>query len=147
MELISTKVCKTSDIGVNENLFGGRMLSWLDESGAIMACDKANTRNIVTLKIEEVLFKLPVKVNDHIRIYGEVVKVGNSSITLKLEARRKSFFDSELYNTDINYINDFQDEDLEKEIIVCSTNVIFVQVDYNGHSLKFTKKKKKKINA
>lgn len=120
MELISTKVCKTNDIGLNDNLFGGIMLSWLDESGYILASDKTNSENMVTLKMEEVLFKLPVKVNEHVRIYGEIIKVGNSSISIHLEARRRNF------NNEI------------KETVVCSTFVTFVQIGSDGHSLKFT---------
>jgi acyl-CoA thioesterase YciA len=136
MELISTKVCKTSDIGINDNLFGGVMLSWLDESGFLLATDKACNKNMVTLKIEEVLFKLPVKVNDHIKIYGEVANIGNSSMTIKLEAKVKNF----MYLV----FKDSKDEDLlprafEKEILVCSTTAVFVQIGIDGHSLKFTK--------
>ena len=37
MELISTHVCKSSDVGFHGNLFGGVMLSWLDEAGAAFA--------------------------------------------------------------------------------------------------------------
>ena len=55
MRLISTNVCKTSNIGVNNNLFGGVMLSWLDEAGAIMSSDVCNTQSMVTIKIDEVL--------------------------------------------------------------------------------------------
>jgi acyl-CoA thioesterase YciA len=72
MKLISTKICKTSDIGVNDNLFGGTMLAWLDEAGGIMASSVCCSSNLVTLKIEEVLFKEPVKVKQQIRIYGKV---------------------------------------------------------------------------
>jgi len=133
MKLITSKVCKTSDIGVNENLFGGTLLAWLDESAAIMACDIVESKSMVTLKIDEVLFKQPVKVNDHIKIYGEVVKVGNSSITLKLEARRRIFFYGE-------YL-----QHKEKETVVCSTNIVFVQIDLNGNSCKFTETQR--VNA
>ena len=42
MKLITINICKTSDIGINNNLFGGTMLSWLDEAGAIM---DTNVRN------------------------------------------------------------------------------------------------------
>lgn len=133
MELISTKVCKTSDIGINDNLFGGVMLSWLDETGFLLATDKACYKNMVTLKIEEVLFKLPVKVNDHIRIYGEITHVGNSSITINLEARRRNFAE-ECYT--IRAMAPLCDN---KETLVCSTNVIFVQIGTDGHSLKFSK--------
>src|SRR5512137_1585338 len=91
MELISTKICKTSDIGINNNLFGGTMLSWLDEAGGTMASSVCCTPQMITLKIDEVLFKKPVKVNEHIRIYGRVEKVGHTSIGLYIEARRFDF--------------------------------------------------------
>ena len=67
MRLISTKICKTSDIGVNNYLFGGRMLSWLDESGATMAAEEACSQNVVTLKMDQVLFKKPLSINPEIR--------------------------------------------------------------------------------
>ena len=31
MRLLGTKVCKKHDLGVHNNLFGGTMLSWIDE--------------------------------------------------------------------------------------------------------------------
>jgi len=114
MRLISTKICKTSNIGINNNLFGGRMLSWLDESGGTMAAEEVCSQNVVTLKMDQVLFKKPVKVNDHIRIYGKVLKMGNSSVSLLLEARRFDF--------------DFHNEDT-----VCSTQMTFVKIDENGN--------------
>jgi acyl-CoA thioesterase YciA len=116
MDLISTKICKTSDIGVNHNLFGGTMLSWLDEAGGILASFVCCTPNMITLKIDEVLFKLPVKVNQHIRIYGQVLSIGNTSISLYLEARR---FDFESH----------------EEEIVCSTKAVFVRIDHDGNAV------------
>jgi acyl-CoA thioesterase YciA len=116
MEHISTKICKTSDIGVNNNLFGGTMLSWLDEAGGIMASYKCCTPQIITLKIDEVIFKLPVKVNQHIRIYGKVIGIGRTSISLYLEARRFIF-------------------ESHSEEVVCSTKAIFVRIDSEGRSV------------
>ena len=113
MELISTKICKTSDIGINNNLFGGSMLSWLDEAGGAMASLVCCTPQVITLKIDEVLFKKPVKVNEHIRIYGKVEKVGRTSISLYLEARRFKFSSHD-------------------EETVCSTKVVFVRIDPQG---------------
>ena len=115
MRLISTKICKTSDIGVNNNLFGGVMLAWLDEAGGIMASELCCTPNMITLKMNEVLFKKPVKANDHIRIYGKPMSVGNSSVSLYVEARRFCF-------------------DTFDEETVCSTKIVFVKVDQNGNS-------------
>ncbi len=116
MELISTKICKTSDIGVNDNLFGGAMLSWMDEAAGSYAAIKCCTPNMITLKIDEVLFKGPVKVKEHIRIYGKVLGIGKSSIKLLIEARRLLFRKKE-------------------EVVVCSTQIVFVRIDDNGKSI------------
>lgn len=116
MKLISTKICKTSDIGINNNLFGGAMLSWLDEAGGTFAAEMACSPNMITLKMDEVIFKKPVKVNDHIRIYGKILKVGNSSISLLIEARRFNF--------------DHHDEET-----VCSTTMLFVNIGQDGRSV------------
>ena len=113
MKLISTNICKTSDIGVNDNLFGGTMLSWLDEAGGIMASCVCSSNNVITLKMEEVLFKKPVKVKDHVRIYGKVRHIGNTSLKLSLEART------------VNLIGNSED-------LVCSTCVVYVNVDDQG---------------
>jgi acyl-CoA thioesterase YciA len=111
----------TSDIGINNNLFGGRMLSWLDEAGGTMAAEESCSPNMITLKMDEVLFKMPVKVNDHIRIYGSVVAVGTSSVSLYLEARRFCF-------------------ETRNEEAVCSTKMLFVNIDQDGKSKPIDKK-------
>jgi acyl-CoA thioesterase YciA len=116
MELISTKICKTSDIGVNDNLFGGALLSWMDEAGGSFASTRCGTPNMITLKIDEVLFKEPVKVKEHIRIYGKILGVGKSSIKIRVEARRI----------------DFANKD---EVLVCSTQMLFVRINEQGKSI------------
>ena len=120
MKLISTYLCKTSDIGVNDNLFGGRMLSWLDEAGGIMASSISKSANVITLKMDEVLFLRPVKVKEQIRIYGKVDKIGNTSISLYLEARRHCVEENE-------------------ESQVCSTKMLFVSIDEKGKPKKIIK--------
>ncbi|MCF8369802.1 MAG: hypothetical protein K9G76_12250 [Bacteroidales bacterium] len=116
MELISTKICKTSDIGVNDNLFGGSLLSWMDEAGGSYACTKCCTPNMITLKIDEVIFKKPVKVKEHIKIYGKILGIGKSSIKLLVEARRVNFTGS-------------------MEESVCSTQMLFVRIDQKGNAI------------
>jgi acyl-CoA thioesterase YciA len=127
MELISTKICKTSDIGINNNLFGGTMLSWLDEAGGAMASLVCCTPQVITLKIDQVLFKKPVKVNEHIRIYGQVDKVGHTSVALYLEARRFNFLSHE-------------------EETVCSTKVIYVRINPLGKPVEIDLEIRKKYN-
>jgi acyl-CoA thioesterase YciA len=84
-QLIVSKLCKTLDLGVNGNLFGGRLLEWLDEAGAIFAYKQVRGY-VVTVKVSEVLFKVPVHERDIIDIMGAVKDVGNSSITIEMDA-------------------------------------------------------------
>lgn len=115
MELISTKICKTSDIGIHDNLFGGTLLAWMDEAGGTYAATKCCTPNMITLKIDEVLFKKPVKVKEHIKIYGKILGLGKSSLKVLVEARRVNFRESH-------------------EDTVCSTEMLFVRIDQNGEA-------------
>jgi acyl-CoA thioesterase YciA len=126
MQLISTKICKTSDIGIHNNLFGGTMLAWLDEAGGTMAAELACTPNMITLKMNEVLFKRPVRVSDHIRIYGRLVKAGNSSLTLSIVARKFCFRKND-------------------EETVCSTTMLYVNIDENGKSNPIEKSIREKL--
>ncbi len=126
MKLISTKICKTSDIGVNNNLFGGMMLQWLDEAGGVMASSLCCTPNMITLKMDKVVFKLPVKVKEHIRIYGKVDRVGNSSLNLCLEARRFNF-------------------ENKKEESVCTTKMLFVKINSEGKASPIDPERRKEI--
>ena len=115
MHYVATKICRASEIGYNGNLFGGTMLSWLDEAGAAFAGYLCRTPNMVTLKMDEVLFKSPVKISHHVRIYARTHRIGTSSLTIEIEARRFDF-------------------DLDAEEIVCSTRIMYVKIDQEGKS-------------
>jgi acyl-CoA thioesterase YciA len=123
---ISTKVCKTSDIGVHGNLFGGIMMSWLDEAGATLASFLCCTPNMITLKMEEVIFRKPVKGGDHIHILGNVERIGRTSLTLFIEARRFNFLSKETEP-------------------VCSTRIIYVKINDDGIAIPIEDEIKKKI--
>ena len=126
MELISTKICKTSDIGVNDNLFGGTLLAWMDEAGATYAAMKCCTPNMITLKIDEVVFKKPVKVKQHIKIYAKIMGVGKTSLKIFVEARNVKFKE--------NY-----------EDIVCSTQMLFVRINAEGEAIPIDEDNRVKI--
>jgi acyl-CoA thioesterase YciA len=113
MELITTKICMTLDIGVNNSLFGGNMLAFLDEAAAAYSCQLCDTPRMVTKKIEEVVFENPVKVGNILKIYGEVDKIGTTSITVKLEARKHNVYTGQ-------------------QKLVCSTKMVFVRIDDEG---------------
>lgn len=103
----------TKDLGVHGNLFGGNMLSWIDEAAGTMAATVSQSPNMVTLKINEVIFLKAVKVGYMIKIYGEVSRIGTTSITLKVEARKLNVMTLE-------------------EILVVETEITFVRIDEYG---------------
>ena len=126
-ELISTHFCKTKQVGYHGNLFGGIMLSWLDEAGAAFACQASDTPRMVTKHIAAVSFEKPVRPGQIIKIYGKVKKVGNSSITIRLEARRHSVYNG-------------------TQKLVCSTEMVFVRIDGDGEAIPLSEKVKVKYD-
>ena len=55
MELITTHICKALEIGVHGNMFGGTMMSLIDESSAAYAAQLCDTPRMVTIKIDELV--------------------------------------------------------------------------------------------
>jgi acyl-CoA thioesterase YciA len=127
MDLITTYFCKASQVGYHGNLFGGRMLAWLDEAGAAFACQACDSPRMVTKHISSVTFEKPVRPGQIIKIYGEVIKVGNTSISIRLEARRHSVYNG-------------------TQRLVCSTEMVFVRIDGDGEAIPLGQKVKAKYN-
>ena len=71
-------------------IFGGIILSYIDLAGAVPAHQVVSGR-LVTVAMREVVFHAPVFVGDVVSFYAEVVKVGNTSITVHVvvEAERR----------------------------------------------------------
>jgi acyl-CoA thioesterase YciA len=71
---------------------------------------------MVTKSISGVTFEKPVRPGQIIKIYGDVVEIGTTSITISLEARRHSVYNGS-----------------QKK--VCSIDMIFVRIDGDGESV------------
>tara|TARA_R110000824_G_scaffold49934_1_gene139927 strand:+ start:94 stop:489 length:396 start_codon:yes stop_codon:yes gene_type:complete len=92
VDLISTHIVKTSDIGFHGNLFGGKLMAWVDAAAAAYASQKCDTPRVVTVLIDKCEFKEPTRQGQLIKIYGEVDKVNNTSIELNIEARSHNVY-------------------------------------------------------
>lgn len=71
-------------------IFGGVILSYLDQAGAEGAY-RGGAQRVVTAAMKEVVFHEPVFVGDLVSFYADVVKRGRTSITIKVavEASRR----------------------------------------------------------
>ncbi len=66
------------------DIFGGWIMAQVDMAGAVVASERAGSR-VVTIAVTEFLFKEPVFVGDLISCYGEIIKIGRTSITVRVE--------------------------------------------------------------
>jgi acyl-CoA thioesterase YciA len=67
----------------------------------------------VTVKVGELIFRKPLRSGNHARIYGQVLALGNTSITLYMDVRRYNLYSAE-------------------ESSVCTTTITFVRIDDDG---------------
>ena len=94
-------------------IFGGVLLSYIDQAGAIHANDVAekedSTTKLVTVAMDRIEFKEPVLVGDVVSFYVSTITTGKSSITVQVDA--------------------FADSDRFAERFVTKAILVFVAVD------------------
>jgi len=67
------------------DIFGGWVLSQMDIAGSICAVERVQGR-VATVAVEAMTFIAPVKVGDVLCVYTSIERVGNTSITIAMEA-------------------------------------------------------------
>ena len=72
------------DTNAHGTIFGGVLLSYIDQAGAIEAARHVRQK-LVTVAIKEVVFHNPVFVGDVVSFIGSVKRVGRTSITVSIE--------------------------------------------------------------
>ena len=87
MRFHTRKWVKPQDLNPNHTLFGGQLLAWIDEELALYSIVQLENPRIVTKHMSEINFISSAKQGDIVEIGIDVVKFGNSSLTLKCEAR------------------------------------------------------------
>jgi len=77
------------DTNAMGTIFGGIILSYIDQAGAVEAFSHVPGR-LVTVAMHEVVFHAPVFVGDLVSFYAETERVGHTSITVRVtvEAHR-----------------------------------------------------------
>ena len=78
------------DTNSQGTIFGGVILSYIDTAGAIEAHRHTRMERFVTVAMREVIFHKPVFVGDLVSFYCETVRIGKTSITVRVivEAER-----------------------------------------------------------
>ena len=126
MELLNTHPIKKSDLGFHGNLFGGKLLSWIDAAAygySIQICD---TPRMVTVSIDKCNFEKPGREGQLLKIYGFPSEVGNTSVTLYMEARAHNVYTG-------------------KQAVVLKTHIKFVHIDEDSHPIPIGEKGRRRI--
>lgn len=89
MNYYTRRLIRPNDLNVNESLFGGQLLSWIDEEAAIYASCQMKHDRVVTKYISEIDFKASARTGDILEFGLEVVDFGRTSITTRCEVRSK----------------------------------------------------------
>ena len=126
MELISTHPIKKSDLGFHGNLFGGKLMSWLDSAAAGYSMQLCDTPRMVTVSIDQCNFERPARESQLLKIYGRPSSLGNTSVTLYMEARAHNVYTG-------------------KQDLILKTNITFVQIDDGGNPIPIADKARNRI--
>jgi len=121
MELLNTYLIKKSDLGFHNNLFGGTILSWVDVSAAAYAMQICDTPKMVTVLIEKCYFEKPAKEGQLVKIYSDILEIGNTSLTLYIEVRSHNVYTG-------------------KQKMILKTNIKFVKIDDEGSPIPISDK-------
>jgi acyl-CoA thioesterase YciA len=127
MELLNTHPIKKSDLGFHGNLFGGKLLAWIDEAAAGYSMQLCDTPRMVTISIDKCFFEKPAKESQLLKIYGYPTAVGNTSVTLYLEARAHNVYTG-------------------KQVNILKTHIKFVHIDEEGNPIPIGEKGRTRIN-
>ena len=89
-ELSVRLIAMPKDTNANGDIFGGWVISQMDQAGGIRAAEKAQGR-VVTVAIDAMTFIRPVRVGDVLSVYTAVDKIGRSSLKIHIEAWAQRF--------------------------------------------------------
>lgn len=125
MDLVATHLVKKSDLGFHSNLFGGKILSWIDIAAAAYCMQVCDNPRMVTIVIDRCEFKKPAKEGQLVKIYADVEEIGNSSAIINIEARAHNVYSGE-------------------QKVIVSTKIKFVRIDENGDPIPISDRVKAK---
>ena len=83
-ELLLRTLAMPADANPSGDIFGGWLMSQMDMAGDILVQELTRGR-CVTVAVDAFKFQQPVKVGDVVCCHGRVIRIGTTSVTLKLE--------------------------------------------------------------
>ncbi|MBK0120714.1 acyl-CoA thioesterase [Delftia sp. S67] len=91
-ELVLKVIPMPADVNANGDIFGGWVMAQVDLAGSVLPSRLGQSR-MVTVAVNEFIFKQPVRVGDILSFYSSVQRVGRTSVTVDVEVYAERFAD------------------------------------------------------
>lgn len=114
------------DTNANGDIFGGWIMSQMDIAGGMLSIEITGGR-AVTIAVDAMKFIKPVKVGDVVCCYGKVTRIGNTSVTIRLEVWVKPS------------LREMKSEKENEFFMVTEASFTYVAVDHEGRKRLFKK--------
>lgn len=103
------------DTNAQGTIFGGVILSYLDQAGAIRA-RRLGCRRVVTVAMDSIVFREPVFVGDVLSFHTSLITVGRTSCRVRVEV-----------------VSERSDDPCGRHVPVTSAEIVYVAVDESRH--------------
>ena len=95
-ELVMKVIPMPADCNANGDIFGGWVMAQVDLAGSVIPARYTQGR-MATVAVNEFIFKQPVRVGDILSFFSKVVRIGRTSITVKIEVYAERHFKQGVY--------------------------------------------------
>ena len=102
-------IAMPADANPAGDIFGGWLMAQMDLAAGNVAARRARSR-CATVSVDRITFLRPVFIGDEVSLHAEIVRVGRSSMTIEVEAWRRS-------------------RDGEEQVKVTDASFVFVALD------------------
>ena len=89
-ELVLKVIPMPADSNANGDIFGGWVMAQVDLAGAVVPARYAGGR-MATVAVKEFVFKQPVRVGDILSFFAKMIRIGHTSMTVKVEVYAERF--------------------------------------------------------
>lgn len=89
-ELTVRTIAMPADTNANGDIFGGWVISRMDQAGGIAGVERARGR-VVTVQVDAMTFIRPVRVGDVLEVFTVVESIGRTSMKIHIEAWARRF--------------------------------------------------------
>lgn len=93
------KIVSGEHLNPNGTLFGGNLMSWMDEVAFMCARRFTGTPTCVTVNIDNITFRTPIRLGEHIVLTSIINHVGKTSMEIQVNVDREDPSSHELTHT------------------------------------------------